>query len=359
MATDPSIPLSIKTFDGASPLMQFAQMRQQGVDNAQKKKVVDAQVESVNLKNLDDSQKMSLKSTVYGASELASYLENDDIDGAENFLNQRKSQLVERAKLGENVDMVHTDTALQLLRTDPEKLKQETQRLVKVGTQAGILKESVGKGFNLKPGETRYDAQGNPLVSAPGSSNAGKVPTGYRQTPEGNLEAIPGGPAVKVAAGEAGKLSLAKNFQESLPNIRKNLVENFDKVDFNLMRGETGRARRQLREAIGAALYIKTGAAATESEVDEQEGLYMPTSFDGTETRKQKIDGLENFLGGAANIVATGRGGSQEKLQEQQTQGQDTQPIIEGKINYADPRVQEAFDNGYTVEQIKQHLGNK
>ena len=37
----------------------------------------------------------------------------------------------------------------------------------------------------------------------------------------------------------------------------------------------------------------------------------------------------------------------------------ETQPIIGGKINYADPRVQKAFDVGYNEQQILQYLGGQ
>ena len=50
--------------------------------------------------------------------------------------------------------------------------------------------------FSLPPGGVRFDAQGNQVASVPVKPEpAQKPPPGYRPTSEGNLQAIPGGPA--------------------------------------------------------------------------------------------------------------------------------------------------------------------
>ncbi len=123
-----------------------------------------------------------------------------------------------------------------------------------------------------------------------------KAPAGYRYNAQGTLEPIPGGPASKLSGDVAGRVSLSETVLGYFPEIESTLIDNFDRTDYNLGRGATGRANNKLREAVGAAIYAKTGAAATPKEIDEQMDLYAPSTFDTAETRKNKITQLKNFL---------------------------------------------------------------
>lgn len=349
----------IQTLDTANPLLQAAQIRNQ-------RKVADAQLETNKLAQLDARDKRRLQSVAQGLVGVKSVIDSGGDVG--QFLQNRRMELGKQIANGEDVDTKETDEALAMYKQDPTQFGQFVNSSISGLQQLGVLKETETKGgFSLKPGETRYDAHGKAIVTAAGDATGGtKIPSGYRATPDGKgLEPIPGGPAEKENASDAGKLSIAQSFDKNLPEIQKNLVDNFSVTDFNLNRGDTGRSARKLREAIGGALYLKTGAAATPSEVDEQAKLYMPSSTDTKETRQQKVDSLNEFLTQAATIANAGR---RKNTQPPSTETQTPEPankpqvgdaIINGKINYANPKVQQAFDEGYSAQDIINYLGAK
>lgn len=110
-------------------------------------------------------------------------------------------------------------------------------------------------------------------------------------------------PKSKISSEMAGKIALADKFQKELPDIKEYLVDSINPLEFSTNRGNTGRAKRALREGIGAALYLKTGAAATPDEINEQMAIYMPNPLDSKPTREQKVRLLSEFLGNtAANV---------------------------------------------------------
>jgi len=137
-------------------------------------------------------------------------------------------------------------------------------------------------------------------LQAVGGSGYAKAPAGYRYRQDGQLEPIPGGPAEKIA--DAGRVSLAKTSLGYFPEIEKNFVDDFSLLDYQSNRGKMGRANNKLREAVGAAIYAKTGAAATPKEIDEQITLYAPGWLDTKQTRKEKLGQLKAFL---TNFVET------------------------------------------------------
>jgi len=87
----------------------------------------------------DAREQQRFKSTVLGAAQLGSYLKNNDIEGAKNFLQTRKNNLMKRAGSGENVDTSETDFALQLLEKDPKQLMEATNSMIETGQLVGIL----------------------------------------------------------------------------------------------------------------------------------------------------------------------------------------------------------------------------
>lgn len=83
-------------------------------------------------------------------------------------------------------------------KPEPYTLKADETRFDANGQPLafGIPKHEKPEGFNLSPGQIRYDPTGKVIVSAPDKPEpAPKVPPGYRMTPDGNMEAVPGGPA--------------------------------------------------------------------------------------------------------------------------------------------------------------------
>jgi hypothetical protein len=98
------------------------------------------QVTKAAFDNASEREKQRLSSSIYGAAQLNSYLEANDIEGAKQFLETRKKNLGARIAQGDNVDTRETEEALQLLEKNPEQLKNLTGKLMGFGEQLGILK---------------------------------------------------------------------------------------------------------------------------------------------------------------------------------------------------------------------------
>ena len=148
---------------------------------------------------------------------------------------------------------------------------------------------------------------------AEAKKTADKPPIGYRKTADGNLEAIPGGPATHLPGEVAGRIALAKNSLQNLENVRdffkRMPVGNVGAmVQANLNMGDVGRAQRDVQGAVEVALRIMTGAAAPEPEVKRYTNLFMPLTTDTVETRMQKLNNLQRFLEQSIALATQGRG---------------------------------------------------
>lgn len=92
-------------------------------------------------------------------------------------------------------------------------------------TQVTAPQKTTDSGFTLGAGETRYGPDGRPIASAPRpAATDNKLPPGYRWTADGNMEAIPGGPADKSAVPEkplpVGALRMAQDAREAMSVAR-------------------------------------------------------------------------------------------------------------------------------------------
>lgn len=98
------------------------------------------QVLKQHYENLDTREKSRLSSTVAGAAQLKTYLDNNDLDGAHEFLMKRKESLQSRVANGEQVDTQETDYALDALRTGKvDQLKNDVGGIIAAGQVYGIL----------------------------------------------------------------------------------------------------------------------------------------------------------------------------------------------------------------------------
>ena len=132
----------------------------------------------------------------------------------------------------------------------------------------------------------------------------GKPPEGFRFRNEfsDELEPIPGGPKDIKTAETAGRISLTKG---GLENVRKLKGELFKdgKLDRGLLlqintNSFDGRRLRSFFDNASAAqLRLETGAAATETELDNNLSRFLPNvALDGDKSALAKIEALENFL---------------------------------------------------------------
>lgn len=119
--------------DTATPITQANNQQQQNALATQK--ILQEQYNT-----LDMREKSRLQSTIAGAAQLKTFLDQDDLDGAHDFLMRRKSALQSRIGMGENIDTQETDAAIEMLRTgNVDELKNNVQALMAAGQVYGVL----------------------------------------------------------------------------------------------------------------------------------------------------------------------------------------------------------------------------
>lgn len=196
MALDPNIILQVRPMDlgqVGDSFLKGAQFKNQQETQKLQNQLSEQQIAESKLKTLDAREQSRLKSVILGSAELKNYLESNDVAGAKNFLVNRKANLQKRIAAGDNVDTTETDEALQMLDSNPGQLKQNVDHITKFGQQLGVLSDPrVNEAdLNLKKAQANYYNRRDSSGIGPGGSRA---PVGYRYTPDGNLEAIKGGP---------------------------------------------------------------------------------------------------------------------------------------------------------------------
>ncbi|OWY32864.1 hypothetical protein [Herbaspirillum aquaticum] len=134
---------------------------------------------------------------------------------------------------------------------------------------------------------------------------AGKVPAGYRRTADGNLEAIPGGPAEKDKAPTEfqGKNAVFGSRAEAADKILTDLTGDYSVGGVNLKSSSKGalgtamnyalspnsqKAEQAQRDFINAVLRQESGAAIAESEFDNARKQYFPQPGDSQAVIAQK-----------------------------------------------------------------------
>jgi len=215
-----------------------------------------------------------------------------------------------------NRDMAKNDPATQL------KLQQSQVDLQK--SQLGLTTEKLQQNKLIaEAGKIRSESSGK---GADGKG-AEKAPAGYRFQADGNLVAIPGGPASKLSAESAGKVALIKQGEQDI-NRFKNLITNSDgsfnrrklasmDVPFSLAGGR--QENSTLFNAINARLRLESGAAVPEAEVKRALKTFAPSALDSNDTINSKINRMNEFFATAKEEIGQGRGATPT---QQATNGQ-------------------------------------
>ena len=154
----------------------------------------------------------------------------------------------------------------------------------------------------------------------------GKPPAGYKWGADGELEAIPGGPATKLPGELAGRVAIMSEGVRLMPKIRELLgikgpgqtddpaqpmgTVDQRRIGMVLQTGRGGQAHRMLLGAIEGVLRGLTGAAATKPEVDRLMDMYGPASNDTAATMEDKLNRLESLIRRQIATMAGGRGGN-------------------------------------------------
>lgn len=135
MPTNEMLPLMTQNLDTATPIRQATQDQQTSALNHEK-------ILQEHYNTLDTREKSRLKSVVSGAVQLKTFLDNNDVEGAHNFLVTRRNSLQSRVGAGENIDTEDTDAALQMLRSgNVDELKNNVNALIGAGKVYGILQQ--------------------------------------------------------------------------------------------------------------------------------------------------------------------------------------------------------------------------
>jgi hypothetical protein len=133
MVVNANIPLAGQQIDTASGIYQMQDQQNQNAMAAQ-------QVLGQYYQNLDAREQSRLTSTIAGAAQLKSFIDNNDLEGAQNFLVSRKQQLMNRMGSGEAIDTQETDAALELIRSgNVQELQNNIDGLLAAGQVYGII----------------------------------------------------------------------------------------------------------------------------------------------------------------------------------------------------------------------------
>lgn len=104
--------------------------------------------------NMAERDKRRLQSTVVGASQLKTYLDRGDLDGAHDFLVKRQGSLHQRMGYGEDIDDQETAYALDKLRKgDIDGLKNDVGAMLAAGQAFGMV---AGNGMPASVQEWQY-----------------------------------------------------------------------------------------------------------------------------------------------------------------------------------------------------------
>lgn len=132
----------------------------------------------------------------------------------------------------------------------------------------------------------------------------GKAPAGYRWDADGNLQAIPGGPADKPDPAAAGPKPLTPD-----QALKASLLENSARAanawqaqvlgpdgQYNDMAARTPAAQALLRQAISAKLRAESGASITPQEIENEMERYGASLLSSDATASQKGRALTEDL---------------------------------------------------------------
>lgn len=148
---------------------------------------------------------------------------------------------------------------------------------------------------------TRIAAAGR---SGDGGGGQGKAPAGYRWDADGNLQAIPGGPADKPDPAAAGPKPLTPD-----QALKASLLENSARAatawqskvlgpdgQYNDLAARGPEAQALLRQAISAKLRAESGASITPQEIENEMERYGASLFSSDATASQKGRALTEDL---------------------------------------------------------------
>lgn len=266
-----SIPMMGANVDTAAPLNNFATQQNQNMDQQNQNAMSAEQTLRAHYEAMDAREKSRLASTIVGASQLKGFLDKNDVEGAQNFLTQRKSKLHNRMAYGEDIDTQETDYALQALKEGRiDELKNGISGLLAAGQVYGLVDRPSENAYlqqfqavkQAHPGWT--DAQVQDYVYTRGNVGKGTVFDG-----SGNVVNQPG--AVDASAEKAGR----EKFSEAVGGeAGKKVIANdatlgsLDNLEFSVQQ-----ARALVPKVANTGpIFGRTGAAAEDPDYRNLQG---------------------------------------------------------------------------------------
>jgi len=226
-------------------------------------------------------------------------------------------QLLNESKMG--AEKTYAQVMSEKTLAETNRHNTTTEGLTKRGQDVGA--ETTRRGQNLA------DQRAKDALAQ------GKVPSGYRQRPDGSLEFIPGGPADPATAKKAaptefqGKSAAFGSRAQEADRILQSLEGKYSQAGINTKQGlgntwivggalesganlalspESQQAEQAQRDFVNAILRQESGAAIGKDEFANAAKQYFPQPGDSKEVRTQKaanraraVQGLINNAGNA------------------------------------------------------------
>lgn len=165
-----------------------------------------------------------------------------------------------------------------------------------------------GQGVTMR-GQNMTDARARDLAQATRDAAAsGKIPQGYRQLPNGNLEAIPGGPHDTKIGDKAVE---SKKSLEAYAAARDGLLEGLEGSETGVLAGRlpAATAAQQIAQGGVAAMapvlksIFRVAGEGTFTDKDQELLMAMvPTRTDSPEARRVKIANIDSIISAKMGI---------------------------------------------------------
>lgn len=147
------------------------------------------------------------------------------------------------------------------------------------------------------------------------SEKAQNAPAGYSWTPQGTLNAIPGGPAdpatqmnkpQPVSAENRTKLGLLDAAQSALDNYKAQGTKNGVPTPLGNAFSVGNTANTSLDEAIANVLRVESGAAISAGEISAAKDRYAPGALRSDKENQNRIDMLGKKIAAQRNAILQG-----------------------------------------------------
>jgi hypothetical protein len=133
------------------------------------------QISGEKFKQFSEREQQRIKSSTQGAAQLQVFLDNNDKEGARNYLNSRIERFEAAKADGINVDTNESREALELLDSNPELLKENINDLVSNGIRLGLVDAG-------KVSKKNFSKGSGVLTKMPDGSFAQSIPVFDQET---------------------------------------------------------------------------------------------------------------------------------------------------------------------------------